>query len=263
MSQQPGWYDDPQDIQVLRYWDGVQWTNHTSPRQRPNLDQTRNARMDEQSDYGGSSQQSVSRGYGSSTGYQPMPGGGFEGSNQPSTPDGQQVSGWGRRFSARVIDSVLVGLLTYALIPFVAPDFMDTIQRFVEATISAAESTQSEAELDGLVNDIAAQSVRVGLATAVLSLMYEILFLKRFAATPGKLALGLRVRLRDQPGPLTWSTCGIRGLVWHGPSLLGAVPAMGLAGSLFQIVNGLWPLWDSQKQSLNDKAAKTNVVRKN
>jgi len=262
MSQQPGWYDDPQDIQVLRYWDGVQWTNHTSPRQRPNLDQTRNARMEEQSAYGVSPQQSASTGYGSATGYQQMPGGGFDDRNQPHTPDGQQVSGWGRRLAARILDAILVSLLTYALVPFVAPDFMDSVQRFVEAFTDTAGGGPTQSESASLISDISAQSVRIGLASAVLSLIYEIVFLKRFAATPGKLALGLRVRLRDQPGSLTWSTCGIRVLVWHGPSLLGAVPAIGLAGTLFQIVNGLWPLWDAQKQSLNDKAAKTNVVRK-
>ncbi len=261
MSQQPGWYDDPQDIQVLRYWDGVQWTNHTSPRQRPNLDQTRNARMDEQNPYGGSPQQSSPSGYGSSTGYQPMPGGGFDVSNGPSTPDGQQISGWWRRFFARVLDGLLLGLLTYALIPVVAPEFLDSVQRFVQA-FTTAGATPTDAESAALIDDLSAQSVRIGLTSAVLSLVYEIVFLKRFSATPGKLALGLRVRLRDQPGPLTWSTSSVRGLVWYGPSLLGAVPTIGLVGSLFQIVNGLWPLWDAQKQSLNDKVAKTNVVRK-
>ena len=39
MSQQPGWYDDPQDDQNLRYWDGVQWSHHTSPKRMPGLDQ--------------------------------------------------------------------------------------------------------------------------------------------------------------------------------------------------------------------------------
>ena len=38
MSQQAGWYDDPQDDSNLRYWDGVQWTDHTSPKQKPGLD---------------------------------------------------------------------------------------------------------------------------------------------------------------------------------------------------------------------------------
>src|SRR6478672_1176052 len=28
----PGWYDDPQDDTKLRYFDGVVWSNHTTPR---------------------------------------------------------------------------------------------------------------------------------------------------------------------------------------------------------------------------------------
>ena len=30
--QSPGWYDDPEDPQQLRYFDGVVWTRHTTPR---------------------------------------------------------------------------------------------------------------------------------------------------------------------------------------------------------------------------------------
>ena len=30
--QSPGWYDDPDNPQQLRYFDGVVWTRHTSPR---------------------------------------------------------------------------------------------------------------------------------------------------------------------------------------------------------------------------------------
>jgi hypothetical protein len=29
---EPGWYDDPQDPQLLRWFDGVQWTNQTGPK---------------------------------------------------------------------------------------------------------------------------------------------------------------------------------------------------------------------------------------
>jgi hypothetical protein len=32
---QPGWYDDPGDSRVFRYWDGVAWSAHTAPKPPP------------------------------------------------------------------------------------------------------------------------------------------------------------------------------------------------------------------------------------
>ena len=32
---QPGWYDDPGDSRVFRYWDGVGWSVHTAPKPPP------------------------------------------------------------------------------------------------------------------------------------------------------------------------------------------------------------------------------------
>lgn len=31
MSSAPGWYPDPQNARLLRYWDGRGWTPHTQP----------------------------------------------------------------------------------------------------------------------------------------------------------------------------------------------------------------------------------------
>src|SRR4051812_30717449 len=40
MSQQPsGWYDDPSNPEMLRYWDGVMWSSHTTPKKSPTLPQ--------------------------------------------------------------------------------------------------------------------------------------------------------------------------------------------------------------------------------
>ncbi len=259
MSQQPGWYDDPQDIEVLRYWDGVQWTNHTSPRQRPNVDKTRNARMDEHS-AGGSPQQSAPSGYGSSTGYRPMPGGHFEAADGAArTPDGQQISGWWRRFFARIIDGLVIGLLSLLLIPLVAPDLIDTTRAYFDLF---SDPSSTEAGAEAAMAKVISVTAPFALASAVLSVVYETVFLRLKAGTPGKLLLGLRVRLREQQGSLTWSTSGLRALVWFGPQFLGSVPFLGQLANLFPLVNGLWPIWDQRKQSLNDKAAKTNVVRK-
>ncbi|MGB3763667.1 MAG: RDD family protein [Ornithinimicrobium sp.] len=279
MSQQPGWYDDPRESDLLRYWDGVQWTNHTSPRRRPNLDRTSQNIADDGAaygsgeggqsyggqqygspPYGGREAGSQGSGYGAQSGYQPMPGGGFEASDPAArTPDGQPISGWWRRFFARFLDYLLVSILSLALIPLVAPDLVDNFRQVIDLATATGSTTDQITEA---TNDFVAQAGRFGLASAVLSVVYEALFLKFLSGTPGKLVLGLRVRLRDHGGPLAWSTSIIRALIWHGPAFLGAVPLLGVVANLFPLVNGLWPLWDQQKQSLNDKGAKTNVVRR-
>ncbi len=279
MSQQPGWYDDPRESDLLRYWDGVQWTNHTSPRQRPNLHRTSQNVNDAGGAYGSGNgrqdqsqggQQYPTQGYGSQGyggqghgghgAYQTMPGGNFElADGAARTPDGQQISGWWRRFFARFLDYILVSILSLALIPLVAPDLVDSFRQLIDLATAPDSSTD---QITDASNAFVAEASQFGLAGAVLSIVYETLFLKFKSATPGKLLLGLRVRLREQSGPLTWSTSAIRAVIWHGPQFLGVVPFLGAIANLFPLVNGLWPLWDQQQQSLNDKGAKTNVVRR-
>ena len=41
MTQPSGWYDDPNDADQLRYWDGVVWTDHAVPRKSPTVEQSR------------------------------------------------------------------------------------------------------------------------------------------------------------------------------------------------------------------------------
>ncbi len=189
-----------------------------------------------------------------------MPGANFEQANAgETTPDGQPISGWWRRFFARLVDGIILGLLSLVLIPIAAPDLMDTFDDFFTLL---SDSTIDETQVNAVVETLAVQIGRLSLVSAVLSIIYEAVFLKVASATPGKMLLGLRVRLRDQPGPLGWSTSAIRALIWHGPSLLGIIPLLGNIAGLIPIVNGLWPLWDAKNQSLNDKVAKTNVVRK-
>lgn len=336
MTREAGWYDDPQDANNLRYWDGVQWTNHTSPRQKPNLEQSGIGSPNLQGQgqgqpgqqgygrvgqagpgygqqeqqgfgqqgygapgqpgpqgYGAAGQQGQEsqqgQGYGqpSQQGYgqpgqpnnpyagqtgqqpyqygdrqggwgQPMPGGGYANAyGGPTTRDGQPLAGWGMRFLARLIDGVLLSLILGVIgLALVAPDFLSNMTDWFEDLAAGASSS---AVLPG---DLQSDILRLGLFTGLGTLVYEALMLKFFGATVGKMATGLRVRPVDGDGNLPWSTAVIRALVWNGPSLLGGIPGLGTAGSLFTIVNGLWPLWDKRRQSLNDKIANTAVVKK-
>jgi uncharacterized RDD family membrane protein YckC len=68
--------------------------------------------------------------------------------------------------------------------------------------------------------------------------------------TPGKKALGIRVR-NEAGGPAGYGKAFGRNLVAR---VIGLFPFVGL-------IDVLWPLWDSRKQCLHDKAGSTSVVR--
>ena len=77
---------------------------------------------------------------------------------------------------------------------------------------------------------------------------------------PGKLALGIAVRLRERPGNPTLVVALKRQLIYIGTSLLSLVPGIGAASVIIKLLNLLWPLWDDKRQALHDKVAATNVV---
>lgn len=68
--------------------------------------------------------------------------------------------------------------------------------------------------------------------------------------TPGKRALSIRVRTTDNER-ISYGQAFGRNLVAR---VIGLLPLVGL-------IDVLWPLWDSEKQCLHDKAASTIVVR--
>ena len=285
MSQQAGWYDDPQNADNLRYWDGVQWTDHTSPKQKPNLEQAGRAIQAEQGWGAAPGQPGYGdQGYGQTTGQQgqgygqqggeptnpyaagtppyqgqqwqqPMPGagaGGYQQAQGPTTPDGQRIASWFHRVGARLIDGLILTVFYFFAINALIPA---DVERALMEWFNAGDPM---APMPGVVQEF---STSTTLMLGAVALAYEVLMTKLFGGTLGKLATGLRVRLRDEQG-LSWSAALIRGFVYQGIGLLGSVfqPLALLAGP-FSIVNVLWPLWDSKRQALHDKAAKTNVVR--
>lgn len=277
MSQQAGWYDDPQNPDDLRYWDGVQWTDHTSPKRKPGLDQAGQAA---QSSWGQAPGQQQGQAPGQQPGQpaaggqepgnpwatggtqppfqgqqwqQPMPGG--QQWQQPvgkTTPDGQPLAGWWHRVGARIIDGILIGVVGAALVPVLAPGYWEGL---MDWSMSADDPFAS------LPAELADKQMRWALGVGVLGILYEVVMVTLLGGTVGKLITGLRIRLRDAPGHVGWVPSLLRALVYQGVSLLTQLSAALSFLGLFSLLNVLWPLWDEKNQALHDKVARTNVVR--
>ena len=275
MSQQPsGWYDDPSNADMLRYWDGVSWTNHTAPKKSPTASQSTIGRPQQ----GGPGQVPADRA-GVPTATTPMPqGSGWQ--NQPQAPqipqqqapqgyyqqapanaqwmhnirttaDGIPLAPWGKRFAAWLIDGIILGIASYLLIRAFVPDYLTSIQRAVDAA-----AAQDQAAMTSLINEIAGEAVKAGLVTWVFSALYCIAFWTTTAQTPGKMVLGISVRRTDAPGPLDVVTAIRRRLL----SAIQLVPFISGIYFIIFLLDGLWPLWDDKRQALHDKVASTQVV---
>lgn len=227
-----GWHPDPLPPQPgqppqLRYWDGTRWTEHTSPIQPVH-----------QAYYGG-----------------PAYGGG------PTTPDGVPLAGWWARVGATVIDSLIL-MVIYAVcwIPFYG-QLVDAYNDYLDELETSLDNGTST-PMFGISGDLAATFAIMGAVGVVVSLVWTVAWLRTKQATPGKMALGLQVRLRDAPGQMSYRTILVRWLTQTGaPGVVGLVPVIGNFTFLYTLLDSLWPLWDDKNQAIHDKAAKTNVVR--
>ena len=164
------------------------------------------------------------------------------------------------RLLARILDLIVLTIVAALLLPVLAPTALQEWGDWWQEVVQVAQtgSTATPEPPASLMSSLAAWTI----GQSIFAFTYELVLVKLFGGTLGKLAVGLRVRLREQPG-MTWGAAGIRAVVWHVvPGLFAMLPVFGFLGSLFQLLNGLWPLWDPQRQALHDKAARTNVVRR-
>lgn len=248
MSTPAGWYPDPSERPPagtgrLRWWDGSQWTDHTTappvqasaPWGAPSAGAAQPPRFD------GAARQPYPagpRGYGTPA------------VKAIATPDGQALGGLGFRLLARLVDWVVVGLVTsiagYSLIQRIATIWWDTVER---SYAGEAVPTRELLQNSGL------NSATSSLATILLavSAVYTILPLKFYGATLGKAVCGLRVRHWERPGHPSWGQAVLR---WVTSDVAGNyIP-------LYTLLDYLWPCWDRRKQALHDKLGSTVVVKR-
>lgn len=276
MSAPAGWYPDPQQPvpgapPQQRYWDGQAWTAHVAPIAQPQIQQPPMSQPGQpQAEYPGQSPEQQAPYAGQQAQYagqqgqyqQPAHAGQYAAqTGQPTTPDGTRLAGWWHRVGAYLIDGLILAVIVSALaFPFIR-DVFSAFGDFFDQAMRAAESGNATPSTTQFELDIAGAAVAIAAISLAVNLIYTVAFLLWKQATPGKLALGLRVRLRESPDlPLAavllrWATQSAL------PGLVGLVPFLGIVGGIFSFLDVMWPLWDDKRQALHDKVARTNVVR--
>ena len=151
-----------------------------------------------------------------------------------------RYAGFWLRVVARLIDGVLLWiagqLVGGVLVALLIPDAL------------GAFSIEPGAEPSGeqLATLLAVFGI-VFFSSLVTGLVYDLIFLKGWSATPGKLAMGLRIRTADG-GPLTVGR------------IIGRHFAVSLSG-LIMGIGYLMVAFDAEKRGLHDHLCATRVVR--
>jgi uncharacterized RDD family membrane protein YckC len=247
-----GWHPDPVPptegaAPQLRYWDGTRWTEHVAPAsatvQTPQVGQTQPAA------YAGT--------YGQVYDTPPWAGARPE----PTTPDGERLAGWWQRVLASILDGIVLGIIGLLI---ALPWWRDIFHAYTDWFDEAINSGSTGATVDPyeLQRHVMRPLLVIGAINLALGFVYTVGFLMWKQATPGKLIVGLRVRLRESPGPMPIGTVLLRWVGQYGVGIIGLIPYVGSVGSLYTLLDSLWPLWDDKKQALHDKLAKTNVVQR-
>jgi uncharacterized RDD family membrane protein YckC len=272
MGEEAGWFRDPAPANpatpsTLRFWDGKQWTTQVKPaskRQRLAWQaedaEQRRAHAMEQAELQARQLTAQQQQGGVQVAAPAM----VVEVSRDFTPDGEPLAGWGRRYSARVVDGVILWVLWLAFgwhyLSMMVSGYSAVIHQLVQDRQEGRPSPPPDLLAQQLTSAVAPGLIGFVVVVLVVRFVYEVGFLKGFAATPGKMVLGLQVRLRSRPGPLPWGTVLLRWFSQFGYGLLSVIPFVGYVSSVYWLLDYLWPLWDGKRQALHDKAAATNVV---
>jgi uncharacterized RDD family membrane protein YckC len=286
MSQRAGWYDDPENPDHLRYFDGVVWTRHSTPKAPrvapvtapPTVVVPQAPGAPARGGYAGPSGYPGQQGQQGQQGYLGQPAqqdqqhwapGGYASAppaygsslGVKTTPDGQPLASYGQRVGAYLLDGLISGLVSLVLGGYWILQFFTWYAGYLEGLFRQIDAGGNPSvDQTAITSQATSYLLPVIAVSLVVQVVYQVAFLTRRGATPGKMIVGIAVRRRDRPGLPDLATVLKRVALGVVVSLLGFLPAASAVGSLVSILDLLWPLWDDKRQALHDKIAGTNVV---
>ena len=176
--------------------------------------------------------------------------------NEPvaAPPKPVALAGWGSRFGAYLIDSILLGI---PMAIYMWEQIIPILQSAgANATVDPVTGQVDPASMQSSMSQMLAANFRMTLVFVALATVYYVVCHGAISQTVGKMAVGIKL-IRTDGEPPTWWDAGKRALI---NPIVQVVP---MVGGLLMILNGLFPLWDEKNQSLADKVAGTLVVRDN
>jgi uncharacterized RDD family membrane protein YckC len=183
--------------------------------------------------------------------YQPYPGTGYQyGPRKDPT-----LAEWWQRLLARMIDWVIVGLISSPLWIPAFTTYVNKLRSISNQYGGNLNTPAAQTAINHAGGHLFGKLFLAGLAAALLMFAYDWVQHGLWGRTIGKRALGTKVVTASDRSKVSGGAAGGRAAVFALP------PIVPLVGGLFALLNELWLLWDRQRQCLHDKAAKTVVIK--
>ncbi len=252
MTQRPsGWYEDPEDPDQLRYWDGILWSPRQMPKVKPGLERSSlgvpAVAVQDERDRSGP---------GAARPAQPDTWRAKDapGAKHRHTPDGEVLAGWWQRAGALIIDHLLTTLVGGLVA------FPWTLQ-WIRAYSDFFTAWGGVGPMPELPAEVLNPPWQIFVVTVIVYATYEIGMTVWRGQTVGKIVTGIRVRRGTSAGPPDLGVSANRFVVKSVYVILSTAPLLGAIALLFTIVDYLWPLRDPASRALHDKVGSTYVVR--
>jgi uncharacterized RDD family membrane protein YckC len=157
-------------------------------------------------------------------------------------PSGWHYGGFWMRFGARVIDSIVfaVPVLIFAAV-------------FIPNLLRVGSQQPNPQQVNG---ELAAFGLTFIALFVVVAIFYEVLMLRYWGGTVGKLACGLIV-VRSDGRSLGWGVSFGRFFMWN--VVTNGLPYLNM---LLMLISGIMAGTDEQKRALHDRVCDTRVVYK-